>query len=231
MKIGRMLVAAGALAATACGAGTMGTSSDVAAMQAYQALGQDVSGTVATYQADTATIPNDATCQAAHETYANRMAAMLDRMVEMSATMDQHMAEYGHAAPLDMACVAEVMAAEFERHHAAACAAADVAADETEAAEHVAAMTSLVEHQRVRYENAGSMMGMMDAPTESTWTCQKNADGSFTINGQTWTPGTPLPPAGGDGSGTEPQPWPMPSGGGTCSGCDGSGGMDGGGMM
>jgi hypothetical protein len=197
-------------------------------MQAYQALGQDVSSMVATYQADTATLPDDPACRAAHEEYRTRMAAMLDRMVEMSAAMDQHMAEYGHAVPRDMACVAEVMMAEFERHHGAACAAPDVAADEAEAAEHVSAMTALVKHQRVRYENAGSMMGMMDAPAESTWTCQENADGSFTINGQTWTPGTPLPAADGGGPGAEPQPWPMPCGGGTCPGCGGGGG---GGMM
>jgi hypothetical protein len=215
MKISRMLVAAGALASTACGAGTTGTSSDVAAMQAYQALGQDVSSTVTTYQADTATLPDDTTCQAAHETYATRMAAMLDRMVEMSATMDEHMAEYDHAAPPDMACVAEVMAAEFERHHGAACAAPDLAADETEAAEHVDAMASLLEHQRVRYEDAGSMMRMIEVPVESTWNCQKNADGSFTINGETWTPGTPLPAAEGQEWGAEPQPWPMPHDGGT----------------
>lgn len=231
MKIGLMVVAAGALAATACGVGMDETSSDVAAMQAYQALGQDVSGAVATYQAETATLPDDPTCQSAHEEYATQMAAMVDRMVTMSGAMDRHMAENGHAVPIDMACVAEVMAAEFERHHAAACAATDLAADESEAAGHVSAMASLLRHQRVRYERAGSMMGMMGATTESTWTCVKNDDGSFTIGGQPWTPGTPLPVSEGQEPGTELEPWPMSRGGGTCSGGGGSGGMGGGSMM
>ncbi len=212
MRLGRMLVAAGALVAAGCGGGTAETSSDVAAMQAYQALGQDVSSTVATYQADTAALPDDAACEAAYEKYEAPIAAMLGRMAEMSAMMDRYLAEYFFAAPPDMACVAEAMLAEFERHRGAACAAPDAPADEAEAAEHVAAMTAFVNHQRARYENVCSMMGMMDAPAESTWTCLKNADGSFTINGQTWTPGAPLPAA-------EPQPWPMPCGGG------GGGGM------
>lgn len=220
MKIGRMLVAAGALAATGCGVGMTGTSSDEAAMRAYQALGQDVSTTVATYQGDTASIPDDPACRAAHEKYATRMASMLDRMATMSGTMDRHMADRDHAVPADMACAAEAMAAEFERHHAAACSPPDASGDEVEAAEHVAAMTSLVEHQRVRYQGAGSMMGMMDPPAGGTWTCRRNEDGSFTVNGETWRPGMPLPPAAGDGTGTEP--WPMPCGG---SGCHGGGGM------
>lgn len=236
MRIRGMLAAAGALVVAACGGGTTAeTSSDVAAMQAYQALGQDVSSTVATYQADTAVLPDDATCLAAHEAYAARMATMLARMAEMSATMDARMAEYGVTAPRDTACVAQVMAAEFERHHLAACAAVDVTADGTEAAAHVAAMGSFVEHQRIRYQGTGYMMGMLDPTAETTWTCQRNADGTFTIDGEPWTPGTPLPGTGGttgtggtDGATTEP--WPMPCGGENCWGCggDGSGGMGGG---
>lgn len=223
LAITRMAAALGAIAATACGDGSMSGGSGASTMQAYQAVGQDVASTVARYEGDTASMPDDTACQTAHAAYADHMATVLERMREMSTAMDRHMEDYEHAVPADLDCVAEAMVAEFARHHAAACAATEIEADVTEAAHHVRSMTSLVEHQRVRYESAGSIMGMMGSPGSSTWTCERNADGSFTINGQTWTPGSSLPVAVGEGTG--PLPWPRCEDD-TCSGCDGSGGMD-----
>ena len=220
----RMAAALGAIVATACGDATMSRRSDTSTMQAYQAVGQDVATAIASYAADTASMSDDAACEATHDRYAEQMRTMLERMRETSTGMDRHMAEYGHAIPADLSCVAEVMAAEFERHHAAACAAAEIGADMREAAHHVGSMSSLVEHQRLRYEGAGSMMGMMVGPGADTWTCVKNADGSFTVNGQTWTPGTALPFVDHDGTQIGPQPWP-PCDGEACSGCADSGGM------
>jgi hypothetical protein len=220
----QMAAVIGALAATACGDAMMSRTSDASTMQAYQAVGQDVSGAIASYAADTASMADDVACEATHAEYAEQMGLMLERMREMSTEMDRHMGDYGHTIPADLACVAEAMAAEFERHHAAACEAAEISADLTEAARHVGSMKSLVEHQRLRYEGAGTMMGMMSAPVATTWTCAKNADGTFTINGQPWTPGTPIPLADTEGTQSDPQPW-SPCDGEACSGCTDSGGM------
>jgi hypothetical protein len=50
-----------------------------------------------------------------------------------------------------------------------------------------------MEHQRVRYEDVASHMGMMSPPSETTWTCHQNPDGSFTMGDHTWTGGTWTP--------------------------------------
>jgi hypothetical protein len=139
-------------------------------------------------------------------------------MQQMSAEMDRHMEGMGHGG-VDMGCMADAMAAEVERHHVEACTGADAAADEQEAAAHVATMTRFMEHQRTRYQDAGSSMGMMSPPDGTTFSCHRNEDGSFTLGGETWTPGTPLPDGEtctGDACGGEP--WPMPCGGMMCGG-------------
>lgn len=230
VSVTRMAAAFGLILATACGDAMMSSTPDTSTMQAYQAVGQDVASAIASYAADTATMTDDAACEGTHARYAEQMLTMLERMRETSTEMDRHMGEFEHALPADLACVAEVMAAEFERHHAAACAAAEIGADMREAAHHVGSMSSLVEHQRLRYEGAGAMMGMMDGSGVATWTCVKNADGSFSINGTTWTPGTPLPLMYPDGTHASPQPWP-PCDGEAHSGCADSGGMGPTGMM
>jgi len=207
-----------ALAITACG-GEMGSSSkDASTFAAYQALGQQMTATVTAYAADTATLPDVAACDAAHARYEGAMAGMVERMRQMSAEMDQHMSGMGHGG-FDMTCMADAMAAERERHHAEACTSADVTADEQEAAAHVATMNRFMEHQRMRYQDAGSSMGMMTPPDGTTFTCQENADGSFTLGGQTWTPGMPVPGAGTCTSDAcAGEPWPMPCGGMMCGG-------------
>jgi galactitol-specific phosphotransferase system IIB component len=194
------------LAIMACGGG-MDSSSEVASkLAAYQALGQQVETTVTAYGAETATLADVAACETAHARYEAAMAGMVEPMRQMSAELDQHMDGMGHGG-FDMGCVADALAAEFEHHHAEACTGADVAADEQAAASHVATMDRFVEHQRMRYEDAGTSMGMMGPHDGTTFTCEENADGSFTLGGETWTPGTPVPGSGtctGDACGHEP---------------------------
>jgi hypothetical protein len=44
-----------------------------------------------------------------------------------------------------------------------------------------------------------SSMGMMNPPDGPTFACHENPDGSFTLDGETWTPGTPGTPVPGPG--------------------------------
>lgn len=218
MRTIKIAAVVSALAITACGGGTGSSSNDASTFAAYQVLGQQMTTTVTAYAAETATLPDVAACDAAHGRYEAAMEGMVERMRQMSAEMDQHMEGMGQDG-FDMGCVADAMVAELERHHAAACTSADVTADEQEAAAHVATMNQFMEHQRMRYQDAGASMGMMDPPEGTTCTCQENADGSFTLGGEPWTPGTPMPGCGtctGDACGGEP--WPMPCGGMMCGG-------------
>jgi hypothetical protein len=209
--------AASALALAACGGGTMGSSQEASALAGYQALGQQMTTTIATYGAQTATLPDVATCQGAQAQYQGAMPGMVDRMQQMSGAMDHHMADMGQAG-FDMKCVADAMAAELQHHHMAACTSPDVAVDEQEAGDHVATMNQLMQHQRMRYQDAGSSMGMMDPPGGTTFTCQENGDGSYTMGGQRWTPGMPVPGAGTCTGDACTQPWPPPCMGMMCGG-------------
>jgi hypothetical protein len=215
----RSLIPALLLSTVACGGMSgMGMSSNSSAMRSYGTLGGDMSTTLSTYSRSSTSMADDAACNAAHAAYQPAMAGMIDRMKAMSATMDSHMAQYGLASVgSEMACVADALAAELARHHGVACAAADVSADRDEAALHVGITAALLHHQRAQYESAGSMMGMMQSPPDATWTCEQTADGTFTIGGATWTPGTPLSTSGSVDLG----PWPMPCDG-SCGGCSGA---------
>ena len=193
VRLDRILTLLAAVVATACAGGTSGTSSPSTTVQAYQALGQEMTDAVTTYQVGTSTMAYPAACQAAWETYHAEMADMVARMQEMSGVMDQHMGHDDPAVAGDMACVANAMAAELERHATAACAAHEVSADRAEAAAHVTTMSGWMEHQRVRYEDVASHMGMMSPSSETTWTCRQNPDGSFTMGDYTWTCGTWTP--------------------------------------
>jgi hypothetical protein len=214
MRLDRILTVVGLVAATACGGGTSGSSPSPSTVQSYQAVGQEMTNAITTYHAATSTMPDTGACQAAWEKYRTAMAATLGRMQEMSALMDEHMGDYGHDGAADMTCVANAMAAEFERHATAACTAREVVADRAEAAEHVTTMTGWMDHQRVRYEDVASTMGMMSPPSETTWTCHQNADGSFTMGDHTWTSGT-WTPSDPDSEDPTPTPWPP------CGGPDG----------
>lgn len=56
--------------------------------------------------------------------------------------------------------------------------------NESEAARHVEVMTAWADHQRVRAEQMGSMMGTGGMPGGGTTaTCRRNTDGSYTLAG------------------------------------------------
>jgi hypothetical protein len=243
VKTIRTMAILGAVAATACGGNSAAPSHAGAqtAASSYQALGQDMATTVAQYQGATATMPDQAACNAAEAAYQSKMGPMIDRMGTASATMDRYMAGEMGPGAADMGCVAAAMAAELERHHAAACAAPDLAVNGAEATDHAQTMAGWIDHQRVRYEQMGEAIGMTPHTDDATWTCVVNPDGTFTMNGHTWTP-PQTPPST---TSPTPYPWPMPCGGWGCS-CDASGtgsstsggttggggsGMPGGGMM
>jgi len=219
VKSFRSLVPALGISAVACGGMSgMGMSSSSSAMRSFGTLGSDMSTTLAAYSTNTTSMADEAACNAAHEAYQPAMAGMIDRMSAMSATMDAHMARYGLASfGSEMTCVADALAAELARHHTIACAAPNVSADRSEAALHVGIMAALLHHQRARYESIGSMMGMMQSPPNATWTCAQSADGTFTIGGAPWTPGTSLGTAGS----VDLETWPMPCDG-SCGGCSGA---------
>jgi hypothetical protein len=224
MKTIRTMAILGAVAATAC-AGPSTSPSNTAAQTAassYQALGQDMATAVAQYQATTATMPDLAACQAAEAAYEAKIGPMIDRMKTASAAMDQYMAGEMGPAAADMACVAAAMAAEFDRHRAVSCAAPDITVDQTEATLHAVTMAGWVEHQRIRYEQMGAAIGMTPPTTDTTWTCTLNPDGTFTMNGQTWTPPQTPPSTTTTTPTPSPYPWPMPCGGWDCP-CDGYG--------
>ena len=221
MTLKRLAVILGTIAATACGgpAGTPSTSTDAqTAARNYQAIGQDLGTAVAQYQSATATMQDVTACQAAEATYQAQVGPMIDRMKTASEVMDHYMDEHMGTGASDMTCVADAMELEYQRHVGAACGAATMADNETEAAHHAASMFDWMEHQRVRYEQMGAETGMMPSTTDTTWSCQQNPDGSFTMGDYTWTP-PQTPPTGTDPTPT-PTPWPMPCGGYGC-GCGG----------
>lgn len=222
MSVNRIALILGTIAATACG-GSAGTASTSAAAQTaarnYQSTGQDLATAVAQYQSATATMPDVMACRASEATYEAQVGPMIDRMKTASTAMDQYMDDYMGPAAADMACVAAAMALEYQRHVGVACAAVTVTGDQTEAAQHTATMSYWIDHQKVRYEQMGAATGMMPSTTDTTWFCQQNPDGSFTMGGQAWTPPQTPPAPGTDPSPTPtatPTPWPMPCGGYGC---------------
>jgi cytochrome c2 len=221
------------LALGACGTDAPKTTSQPSAAEqsaalTYQTTGADMTAVLAQYQAGTSTIQDVSTCQSVEAAYQQTMGPIIDRMSTVSATMDQYMSGLLGPADADMGCVAAAMKAEFARHVAAACSLPDVTADRAEATQHEATMASWADHERVRYEQMGSALGMMPATTATTWACQHDADGSFTLNGHGWmmppgssTPATTPPPTPGGAAGAQTT-WPMPCGG-MMSACNGYG--------
>lgn len=218
MKAIRWMTILAAATAAACGGPATPSATTGAAQamaQSYQAVGQDMTTTVGHYQTSTATMPDLGACRTAEGEYAATMGPLIDRMRTLSGSMDHYMAGAMGTSWADMDCVAQAMAAEYERHRAVACGAPDVSVDQAEAAHHGTTMSGWIEHQRVRYEQMGEAMGITPPYDDSTWTCFHNPDGSFTMDGHTWTP---APPSGDPTPTTSPDPlpWPTPCGGSMC---------------
>jgi hypothetical protein len=84
-----------------------------------------------------------------------------------------------------MGCAANAMMAELDRHQTAACASTtDMAPNEGEAQQHVAAMTQWASHEMARSHDLASMAGMgmgnMGSGTAGGH-CVHNVDGSYTL--------------------------------------------------
>jgi hypothetical protein len=197
MKLAPLPMVAAALALAACGS----DGGDVAA-EAYRALAADMTGAVETYGQDMAAVATQGACEAVHAGYHAHMLDAEQHMLELSATMDEHMAGGGHMGSADAGCVAHAMADELAAHHQAACTAGDVATDRAAAAHHVEVMSALLEHQRQR-AGGGASTGMMGGGHE-TFACARDPDGSFTFDGHHWEPGC-LP---GAPEGSCPAPMP-----------------------
>jgi hypothetical protein len=205
------LAMACALFVAACGGA--GTHSSTGAFTDTQAVGQSMTTTLSGYGTQSATMADVPACTTSYTHYRDAMTGMLDRMAQMSASMDQHMTSTGHGG--DMACFAAAMAAEMAQYPALACASADLPTDEQAAATHVEIMLQLMAELRMGYMAAGSSMGMMSPPSATALTCSEDAGGAFVIGGQPWTPGSPLPGLSGTCSGDTCNglPWPMPCAG------------------
>lgn len=232
--IRRIAVGVVGLGLAACGGSVPGASGPSGTeLASYQAVGQSLASAVQAYSVAASAASTKTACQDAQAQYQHDAGPLVDRMREMSHTMDHHMDGEGAHGGADMECVARAMTAEMERHRTEACTAADAAGDQAEAAHHAATMVGWVEHQRVRYQDLAAMSGMMPAHTEGTFACQANPDGTFTFTSggtqthypdpeHTGTPSptpAPTPPA----PCPSPNPWPEP-----ChdSGCPmGPGGM------
>ena len=175
-----------ALAAAGCGAGSgPGSGADA---QALNALAQDVSSTAAAYAGKAASMADEGTCTADETQYDAQVRPMIDEMKTMGPTMDHWMSSLGRSSDADMACAAQAMAAELDRHRGAACASlTDMGPNELEAQQHVATMTQWADHQMVRSYSMGSATGMgvsgggMGGAGMTTGHCLRSADGSYTL--------------------------------------------------
>lgn len=183
-----LVVAVSCVALAACGGGgTSGGRSPVTTgdVQAFRGSAEAISTAATAYGATAATMPDHGACLADESGYETQVRPMVDQMRTRSGDMDEQMASMGRAADADMGCGASAMAAELDHHAPLACeSATDMAPNRTEAARHVQAMGAWADHQRARSEQMGSMMGMSGMPGGSTTgTCQRNADGSYTLSG------------------------------------------------
>jgi hypothetical protein len=207
-------IAVGVVAAgiAACGGSVPNSSGATSAdLAAYQAVGQNLAEAVQTYSVQASASPNQTACQQVQAQYDRAAGPLVDRMHELSRNMDRHMDGLGSHELADMDCVAGAMAAEMEHHRTEACTATDPATNQAEAAHHATTMVDWIEHQRIRYQDLAAMSGMMQAHTESTFSCQANPDGTYTFtNGGTQTHYPDPAHQGGSTPGPTPTPTPTP---------------------
>lgn len=172
------------LSAAACGGNTSGLSS--AEIQAFNAAALGVSTAAEGYGTQAAAMTSTATCTSAQGAYDPQARPDVVEMQGMGAAMDRSMGSMGHMTDRDIACASGAMMAELDRHAAVACAsAADMTANMAEARQHVASMTQWANHQMVRSNAMGSMMGTgmggMAGGGMTTGHCIHNADGTYTM--------------------------------------------------
>ncbi len=178
----RAVVVAIAVVVAACGSGSGPTQADV---QRLDALSQSVAVAAAAYGAHAAGMADTASCLGDESAYDAQVRPMVAEMQGMTPPMDAEMGSMGHMSDADMACGAQAMAAELERHRGVACASAtDMGPNRDEAQAHVATMTEWANHEMARSRELGSMMGMgmggMGGPM-ATGRCVHEPDGSYTL--------------------------------------------------
>lgn len=188
-----------AVAAAACGGSNSSPGATGAQVQQVDTLAQNMAAAVGSYRASTGNMSTTPACQTAESSYRAQMGSMLDQMKQMSGPMDDAMKRTGHSEDADVMCGSNAMQAEFARHDAVPCAAADMTTNRAEATNHADAMMGLIDHQRARAAQVGSTMGMtgmMDAGsmvgTDGGWTapdggmmgaCHVGSDGGYMMDG------------------------------------------------
>ncbi len=176
-------VVATAVVVAACGGSSSG--STAADVQRLDALSQSVAVDAAAYGAKAAAMADMASCLGDESAYDAQVRPMLAEMQGMAPAMDAEMGSMGHMSDADMACGAQAMAAELDRHRGVACASAtDMAPNRDEAQAHVAAMADWANHEMARSRELGTMMGMgmggMGGPM-ATGHCVHEPDGSYAL--------------------------------------------------
>ncbi len=172
------------LAAIACGGSS--SSSPGASPRTLNALSQSIASAAAAYGAQTAGMADSTSCNADETGYDAQVRPMVEQMQGMGPEMDQMMSSMGHADDADMSCAAGAMMAELDRHKGMACSSmTDMGPNRSEAQQHVTAMTEWADHQMVRSDDMGSMMGMgmggMAGGGMTSGHCVENPDGTFTM--------------------------------------------------
>jgi hypothetical protein len=179
-----------AVLAVACGGSSSPSSADE--VRTLNGLAADSASATSTYGSQAAAMSDTTSCNADESTYEARIRPMITRMRGMGPSMDLMMTSLGHPADSDIACGADAMMAELDRHHAAACASTtDMSPNEAEAQNHVTMMTAWADHQEVRTYAMGTMMGAgmmggmgmggMAGNGMTTGHCVHDQDGSYSM--------------------------------------------------
>ena len=149
------------LVLSGCGGASVSGSSDATVFQqgvaaAIQALDS--------YQAATDTMSTAAGCGTAVSGYGAPMQGDLDRMRSRSGSMDDQMRGMGQPSRADVTCGLQGMDDELQHHLKVACHEADMDHNREEAARHVAAMGTALQHMQMRAAEASAAMGQGMGP-------------------------------------------------------------------
>ncbi len=167
-----------ALLLGACGGGSTAGMNPSAA-SAYDRAALQISDTVTSYGAASATMGSSADCNAAVQQYANQVQPMIDRMASMAGPMDDAMKSMGQMMGADLECGAAVMKQELQRHLGSACSSPDMIANRSEARRHADAMQQIANHMRMRAAEAGTMMGSSGSMMQGGGMASGTMDGGW----------------------------------------------------
>jgi hypothetical protein len=154
------------------------------------ALSRKISSAAAAYGTEASAMTDVTACTIDETSYDAQVRPMADEMQGMAPGMDQTMGSMGKGSDADMTCAANAMMAELDRHKGVACSdATDMGPNKTEAEHHVSAITQWANHQMVRSDEMGSMMGTgmggmvgMGGGGMTTGHCIRNSDGTYSMH-------------------------------------------------